>query len=44
LEVKREMAWKKRNGEKKIDWEEIAKDLRADLPDKQYRYVKFYFK
>lgn len=44
LEVKIEMIWRKRNGEKKIDWEEIAKDLRADLPFKQYRHVRLCFK
>jgi len=42
--VKGKMAWKKMNGEKKIDWEEIAKDLRADLPPREYRYVRLWFK
>jgi hypothetical protein len=44
LEVKIEMAWRKRNGEKKIDWEEIVKDLRADLPPREYRNVRVCFK
>ncbi len=37
------MAWRKRKDAKKIDWEEIAKDLRADVLS-QSRIVKFYFK
>lgn len=38
------MAWRKRKDAKKIDWEEIAKDLRADLNPMRHRVVKFYFK
>jgi len=40
----RKMAWRKRNGEKKIDWEEVAKDLRADIPPREYRHVRVCFK
>ncbi len=38
------MALRKKSLEKKIDWEEIAKDLRADLPAREYRYVRLCFK
>ncbi len=38
------MVWKKRNGGKKIDWEEVVQDLRADLPAREYRYVRLFFK
>jgi len=34
------MVWRKRNGEKKIDWEEVAKDLRADIPPRDRRHVR----
>jgi hypothetical protein len=40
----RKMAWRKRNGEKKIDWEEVAKDLRADIPPRDHRNVRVCFK
>lgn len=38
------MALRKKNGGRKIDWEEVAKDLRADLPAREYRHVRLYFK
>jgi|YelNatPaOPRAMG01_1025707.scaffolds.fasta_scaffold153505_2 hypothetical protein len=38
------MVWRKRNGEKKIDWEEVAKDLRADIPPRDRRHVRVCFK
>jgi hypothetical protein len=44
LEVKKEMAFRKRNGGRKIDWEEVVKDLRADIPPRECRHVRLCFK
>lgn len=36
------ISWKKSS--RKIDWKEIARDLRADRVPMQYRNIKWYYR
>lgn len=44
LEVKIKMMLKKERKIKKIDWEEIARDLRADKFPTQQRIIRWYYR